>query len=76
MFRGEEENVDLFGLPDSRKMHFPGLIFNLYLCTSELLSSYHTHVWSESCVMIGQIGWKKIVLIRALKHLADMLLHS
>ena len=32
-----------------------------------------THMWSKSCMMIGQVGWEKIDLIRALKHVASML---
>ena len=31
-----------------------------------------TNVLSESCMMIGELGWEKIDLIRALQHLAVM----
>ena len=34
------------------------------------------HVWSESCIMIGQLGWEKIDLIKALKHMAVTLIST
>ena len=38
--------------------------------------SYGAHLLSEPCMMIGQLGWKKIYLIIGLKHLAPMVLFA